>query len=114
MDAIVATPTHVEATGSRAVERVECGEMIADEAAVAEALNTGHLAGYGCDVFAEEPAGPDNPILTAPNTILTPHSAAMTPQGMRRMGMIGLQNVLDCFDGCLKPEMIFNRKELGL
>lgn len=87
---------------------------IADEAAVAKALQDGHLAGYGCDVFAEEPATPDNPILSAPNTILTPHSAAMTPQGMRRMGMIGLQNVLDCFDGCLKPEMIFNRKELGL
>lgn len=87
---------------------------IADEAAVAKALHDGHLAGYGCDVFAEEPATPDNPILSAPNTILTPHSAAMTPQGMRRMGMIGLQNVLDCFDGHLKPEMIFNRKELGL
>ena len=87
---------------------------IADEAAVAKALHDGHLGGYGCDVFNVEPAGPDNPILSAPNTILTPHSAAMTPQGMRRMGMIGLQNVLDCFDGCLKPEMIFNRKELGL
>ena len=87
---------------------------IADEAAVAKALQDGHLGGYGCDVFNVEPAGPENPILAAPNTILTPHSAAMTPQGMRRMGMIGLQNVLDCFDGCLKPEMIFNRKELGL
>ena len=87
---------------------------IADEPAVAKALHDGHLGGYGCDVFSVEPATSDNPILTAPNTILTPHSAAMTPQGMRRMGMIGLQNVLDCFDDCLKPEIIFNRKELGL
>ncbi|MEM9140839.1 MAG: hydroxyacid dehydrogenase [Pseudomonadota bacterium] len=87
---------------------------IADEDAVAAALRSGHLAGYGCDVYAEEPAGPDNPVLSAPNTILTPHSAAMTPQGMRRMGMISVQNALDCLDGRLDPDMIFNRKELGL
>ncbi|MEM9140453.1 MAG: hydroxyacid dehydrogenase [Pseudomonadota bacterium] len=87
---------------------------IADEVAVAGALRSGHLGGYGCDVYAEEPAGRDNPILSAPNTILTPHSAAMTPQGMRRMGMISAQNALDCLDGRLNPDMIFNRKELGL
>ena len=87
---------------------------IVNEDACAEALHSGHLRAYGCDVFSEEPAGPENPILTAPNTILTPHSAAWSPQGMRRMGMLGIQNVIDCFDGCLKPEMVFNRKELGL
>lgn len=87
---------------------------IVDEAPCAEALHAGQLGGYGCDVFSVEPAGSDNPILTAPNTILTPHSAAMTPQGMRNMGMISIQNVLDCFDGRLDPGMIFNRKELGL
>ena len=87
---------------------------IVNEAACAQALHSGHLRAYGCDVFSEEPAGPDNPILTAPNTILTPHSAAWSPQSMRRMGMLGIQNILDCFDGRLKPEMIFNRKELGL
>ena len=87
---------------------------IVDEGPCAEALHSGHLGGYGCDVFSQEPAGPDNPILSVPNTILTPHSAAMTPQGMRNMGMISIQNVLDCLDGKLRPEMIFNRKELGL
>lgn len=87
---------------------------ICDEPAVAAALHSGHLRGYGCDVFSIEPTPPDNPILSAPHTLLSPHSASMTPQGMRRMGMIAVQNVLDCFDGCLKPEMIINRKELGL
>ncbi len=86
---------------------------ICDEPAVAEALHAGHLRGYGCDVFSVEPTPADNPILSAPNTWLSPHSAAMTPQGMRRMGMIAVQNVLDCFDGKLRPEMVFNRKELG-
>ena len=118
-------PKYAETTplmGSAAVAAMRPGAIlincarggIADEAAVAAALRSGHLAGYGCDVFGEEPAGPDNPILAAPNTILTPHSAAMTPQGMRRMGMISVQNALDCLDGNLRPEMIFNRKELGL
>jgi len=86
---------------------------ICDEAAVAEALRAGRLAGYGCDVFAEEPATDANPVLGAPNTILTPHSAAMTPRGMRNMGLISIRNCLDCFDGTLRPEMIFNRRELG-
>ncbi len=87
---------------------------IVNEAATAEALHSGQLGGYGCDVFSEEPVAQDNPILMAPNTILTAHCAASTPEGMRRMGMIAIQNVIDCFDGCLKPEMIFNREELGL
>ncbi|MEM7742474.1 MAG: hydroxyacid dehydrogenase [Pseudomonadota bacterium] len=86
---------------------------ICDEDAVAAALHAGHLRGYGCDVFSTEPTPPENPILSAPRTLLSPHSAAMTPQGMRRMGMIAVQNVLDCFDGRLDPEMVFNRKELG-
>ena len=87
---------------------------IVNEAACAAALHEGHLRAYGCDVFSEEPAGPDNPILTAPNTVLTPHSAAWSPQSMRRMAMIGIQNILDCFDGKLRPEMVFNAKELNL
>ncbi len=87
---------------------------IVDEDACAAALHSGHLRGYGCDVFSIEPMTPDNPILSAPNTILTPHSAATTPQGTRKMSLIGIQNVLDCFDGKLRPEMVFDRRELGL
>ena len=87
---------------------------IAEEAAVAEALHSGHLGGYGCDVFSTEPAPLDNPVIGAPRTMLSAHTAAMSPLSMRGMGVLAVQNVLDCFDGCLKPEMIFNRKELGL
>ena len=87
---------------------------ICDEEAVAEALTTGHLAGYGTDVFSAEPVTPDNPILSAPNTLMTPHSASMTPQALRALGTIMIQNIFDHFDGCLKPERVFNRKELGL
>ena len=46
-----------------------------DENAVAEALHSGQLAAYACDVLAQEPPAADNPILSAPNAYVTPHIA---------------------------------------
>lgn len=48
---------------------------VVEEGAVAEALRTGHLAGFAADVLSTEPPSPDNPLLHAPNTLLTPHLA---------------------------------------
>ncbi|MDR6267003.1 C-terminal binding protein [Roseobacter sp. N2S] len=46
-----------------------------DEAALAQALHEGRLFGAGIDVFEQEPVAPDNPLLTAPNTTLSDHTA---------------------------------------
>lgn len=46
-----------------------------DEAAVAEALSSGHLGGAAVDVVSSEPISLENPLLTAPNCIITPHIA---------------------------------------
>lgn len=46
-----------------------------DEAALAQALREGMIAGAGIDVTAVEPPGPDNPLVPVDNAILTGHSA---------------------------------------
>ena len=46
-----------------------------DEAAVAEALHSGQLGGLSADVLSAEPPPADNPLIGAPNTVITPHIA---------------------------------------
>ncbi len=50
-----------------------------DEAALAEALKTGRIAGAAVDVFEEEPAI-SSPLLDCPNVVLTPHLGASTEE----------------------------------
>ena len=46
---------------------------IVDESALIAALESGQIAGAGIDVYYVEPLPPDDPIMQAPNTVLTPH-----------------------------------------
>ncbi|MCT7658786.1 2-hydroxyacid dehydrogenase [Mycobacterium deserti] len=57
---------------------------VIDEEALVDALRTGRLAAAGLDVFASEPVAADNPLLTLPNVVLTPHVTWYTVDTMRR------------------------------
>lgn len=60
---------------------------IVDEAALADALRSGHLGGAGIDVLSREPPSPDNPLLApeTPNLILTPHVAWASIESRQRL-----------------------------
>lgn len=49
-----------------------------DEAALLDALKGGQIAGAGLDVFANEPLAPNDPLWSAPNTVITPHIGGMS------------------------------------
>lgn len=57
---------------------------IVDEAALIDALRSGHLAGAGLDVMEIEPITMDNPLLTMPNVMLSPHMAVYSEEGQQR------------------------------
>jgi len=66
---------------------------LVEEQALADALNSGALAGAGLDVLAEEPPPPDHPLLRARNCIITPHLAWATLAARSRLLHIAIENV---------------------
>ncbi|PYE55288.1 phosphoglycerate dehydrogenase [Deinococcus yavapaiensis] len=72
---------------------------IVDEAALAEALHSGHLFAAGIDVFAEEPPAKDHPLLTAPNLGITAHLGANTFEAQERVGAEIVDRVLAALRG---------------
>ncbi len=52
---------------------------------MADALREGRIAGAGLDVLATEPPQPDNPLLAAPNCLITPHIAWASYEARQRL-----------------------------
>ena len=70
-----------------------------DEAALAEALNAGRIAGVGLDVLSQEPPPESNPLLTANNCFITPHSAWGTVEARMRLMVQVAANLQAFLDG---------------
>ena len=68
---------------------------VIDEAALAEALTKGTIAGAGIDVFGAEPPAADNPLLKAPNVVLTPHLGASTLEAQETVAVEAAQLIID-------------------
>jgi D-3-phosphoglycerate dehydrogenase len=89
-----------------AIERMKPGVMllnvarggILDEQAVSDALAAGRIAGAAIDVYDHEPPV-DSPLLSAPNTLLTPHLGASTAEAQVAVAEEVAEQILDVLDG---------------
>lgn len=74
------------------------GEIVETEDMV-EALKSGKVGGYGADVLDEEPPRADHPLLSAPNSVITPHIGSRTYESVPRQAMKSLQNLINALSG---------------
>lgn len=77
-----------------------------NEQDVADALKSGKMGGYGADAFTVEPIKMDNPLLSAPNCILTPHIAWSSRDSRQRQLDNGAETIRSFFAG--KPVNVIN------
>ena len=79
---------------------------LVDEAALAAALRAGQIAGAGLDVLSAEPPPASNPLLSAPNCIITPHVAWASVDARRRLMATAAENLKSFLAG--KPVNVVN------
>ena len=80
---------------------------LVDEPALAQALDSGRIAGAAVDVLSTEPPPADNPLLQAKNCIVTPHFAWATRAARMRLLKIAVENVRSFLAG--KPQNVVNQ-----
>ncbi|MET0773766.1 MAG: D-glycerate dehydrogenase [Candidatus Limnocylindrales bacterium] len=79
---------------------------VVDQAAVAEALRSGHLFGAGLDVTDPEPMRADDPLLSLPNCLVVPHIGSATQRTRDRMAEKAARNVIAGLRGEPLPDPV--------
>lgn len=82
------------------------GQLIVEQD-LADALKSGKVYAAGLDVVSTEPIRKNNPLLTAPNTIITPHISWAAREARRRIMDVTVQNIKVFIDN--KPINIVNK-----
>ena len=77
-----------------------------DEEAVADALRCGRISAAAVDVVSEEPIKADNPLLSAPNCLITPHISWAATECRQRVIDITAENIRSFLDG--HPQNLVN------
>jgi phosphoglycerate dehydrogenase-like enzyme len=83
---------------------------LVDTAALVAALQAGRIRA-AIDVYDQEPPPSGHPLLTAPNTVLSPHLGYVTQDGMTEFYRLLVENVLAWLDG--KPIRVVNAEALA-
>lgn len=111
-----ATPESQHMVGRRALARMKPGAILVntargalvDEEALVEALESGHLAGAGLDVFAQEPLRRGaSRLIELDNVVATPHMADETREADARLRHEVVANVIAFFQG--QPRNVLGR-----
>jgi D-3-phosphoglycerate dehydrogenase / 2-oxoglutarate reductase len=86
---------------------------IVDEKFLVKMLKENKLKGAAFDVLANEPPVENEEFLSCPNTIISPHTAALTEECTVRVACEAASGIVDFLEG-RKPRSIYNRKGLNL